>query len=126
MSSTDRIDYARDVFGIHSIAPAVIFAVLYAFLLPYYIWRATRNRTYVLIVLSLFCASESFAAPPCVPETLTVPHLSVRVTSFVMRATLAGSEGAAENLGLCIGESIVYSVGFFGLLYSAYILVLDR
>ena len=60
MAST--INYARDVFGIHSVAAAVIFAVLYAFLLPYYIWRAFRNPTYVLIILSLFCASELFNA----------------------------------------------------------------
>lgn len=50
----------------------------------------------------------------------------VRVTAFVMRAVLAGSDGAASNLGLVIAESVVYSVGFFGLLYSAYTLVLDR
>lgn len=43
-----------------------------------------------------------------------------------MRATLAGSAGAGADLNLCIGEQIVYSVGFFGLLYSTYTLVLDR
>lgn len=57
-SSNGKIDYARDVFGIHSVAAAAIFAVLYAFLLPFYIFRAFRNPTYVLIILSLFCASE--------------------------------------------------------------------
>lgn len=106
MPSDGKTNYAHDVFGIHSTAAASIFAVIYAFLLPYYIFRAGRNPTYVLIILSLFCA--------------------IRVTAFVMRAVLAGSDGAGTNLGLCIGESIVYSVGFFGLLYSAYTLVLDR
>jgi len=106
MSPAGNINYARDVFGIHSVAAAAIFAILYAFLLPYYLFRAIRNPTYVLIILSLFCA--------------------IRVTAFVMRATLAGSEGAGEDLNLCIGEQIVYSVGFFGLLYSTYTLVLDR
>lgn len=43
-----------------------------------------------------------------------------------MRAVLAGSDGAGANINLVIGETIVYSVGFFGLLYSAYTLVLDR
>ena len=43
-----------------------------------------------------------------------------------MRATLAGSDSTGSNVNLVIGESIVYSVGFFGLLYSAYTLVLDR
>ena len=52
--------------------------------------------------------------------------LSVRVTAFVMRAVLAGSHSAGTDLNLVIGELVVYSVGFFGLLYSAYTLVLDR
>ena len=43
-----------------------------------------------------------------------------------MRAVLAGSDSAGTNIELLIAESIVYSVGFFGLLYSAYTLVLDR
>lgn len=43
-----------------------------------------------------------------------------------MRAVLAGSDSAGGDLNLVIGEMIVYSVGFFGLLYSAYTLVLDR
>jgi len=43
-----------------------------------------------------------------------------------MRAVLAGSDSAGMDVGLLIGELIVYSVGFFGLLYSAYTLVLDR
>jgi hypothetical protein len=59
MSSAGKINYARDVFGIHSVAAAAIFAIFYAFLLPYYLFRAIRNPTYVLIILSLFCASES-------------------------------------------------------------------
>jgi len=104
-SSGNQINYAHG-FGIFSVAGAVVFAVFYAILLPYYIWRAVKNPTYVLIVLSLFCA--------------------IRVTAFVMRAVLAGSDSAGTNLGLVIGESIVYSVGFFGLLYSVYTLVLDR
>lgn len=105
-SSAGQFNYAREIFGIHSTAAAAIFAALYALLLPYYIFRAIRNPTYVLIILTLFCA--------------------IRVTAFVMRAVLAGSDTAGTNLGLCIGESIVYSVGFFGLLYSVYTLVLDR
>jgi len=104
-SPNGNINYAH-ASGIDSVAAAAIFAALYAILLPYYIWRATRNPTYVLIVLSLFCA--------------------IRVTAFVMRAVLAGSDSAGTNLQLVIGETIVYSVGFFGLLYSTYTLILDR
>lgn len=59
MSSTGKINYARDVFGIRSVAAASIFAAVYGLLLPYYLWRAVRNPTYVLIILALFCASES-------------------------------------------------------------------
>jgi len=62
MASPTNINYAK-ASGIDSIAAAAIFAVLYAFLLPYYIWRATQNPTYVLIVLSLFCASELLNVP---------------------------------------------------------------
>ena len=42
------------------LAPAIVFAIPYAILFPYYIFRAIRNPTYVLILLSLFCASELF------------------------------------------------------------------
>jgi len=62
MASPTNINYAKES-GIHSVAAAAIFATLYAFLLPYYIWRATRNPTYVLIVLSLFCASKPLNIP---------------------------------------------------------------
>lgn len=48
------------------------------------------------------------------------------MTSFTMRAILAGSSSAGTNLGLVIAQQVIYSVGFFGLLYSAYTLVLDR
>lgn len=61
MASSFKINYAS-AFGMDSVAPAIVFAVPYAILLPYYIWRAIRNPTYVLILLSLFCASELFDA----------------------------------------------------------------
>ena len=57
MASPTNINYAK-ASGIDSVAAAAIFAALYAILLPYYIWRATQNPTYVLIILSLFCASK--------------------------------------------------------------------
>jgi len=122
-SPSDQINYAH-LSGVNSVAGAVVFAVFYAILLPYYILRAIRNPTYVLIILSLFCASEPSKVSPSVQETDR--SLLVRVTAFVMRAVLAGSDSAGTDFGLFIGESIVYSVGFFGLLYSVYTLVLDR
>src|SRR5882762_6379041 len=124
-SPSGQINYARET-GIHSLAAAVIFAVLYAILLPYYIFRATRNPTYVLIILSLFCASELSTTSFYRNRWRTDCLCLVRVTAFVIRAILAGSDSAGTNVGLVIAEMIVYSVGFFGLLYSAYTLVLDR
>ena len=124
-SPNTQINYAR-ASGIESVAGAAIFAVVYAFLLPYYIWRATRNPTYVLIILSLFCASELSTTLFYRRAQETHRSSLVRVTAFVMRATLAGSASTGSNINLVIGEMIVYSVGFFGLLYSAYTLVLDR
>ena len=50
----------------------------------------------------------------------------VRATAFALRAVLAGSSTAGTNLNLYIAQQVIYSVGFFGLLYSAYTLVLDR
>ena len=50
----------------------------------------------------------------------------VRIVAFVLRAILAGSDSAGRNLNLLVAEQIIYSTGFFGLLYSAYTLVLDR
>ena len=52
--------------------------------------------------------------------------MSVRATAFTMRAVLAGSSTAGTNLNVYIAEQVIYSIGFFGLLYSAYTLVLDR
>lgn len=43
-----------------------------------------------------------------------------------MRAVLSGSETAGQNLSLVVAQQVVYSIGFFGLLYSAYTLALDR
>ncbi|KAH7924096.1 hypothetical protein BV22DRAFT_1130132 [Leucogyrophana mollusca] len=92
--------------GIDSVAGAVIFAIIYFPLLLFYIKQAIARPTYVFIVLSLFCA--------------------VRIAAFVLRALLAGVTSDGKNLTLFITFEILYNVGFFGLLYSAYTLVLDR
>ena len=52
--------------------------------------------------------------------------ISVRVVSFAMRAALAKRESAGENFNLVLAQQIIYGVGFFGILYSAYTMVLDR
>lgn len=53
-------------------------------------------------------------------------YLSVRTAAFAIRAYLAGSDTAGTDLNLVIAQLVIYSVGFFSLLYSAYTLVLDR
>lgn len=48
------------------------------------------------------------------------------MVAFILRAVLSGSATAGNSLGLFIAQQVIYSIGFFGLLYSAYTLVLDR
>jgi len=93
-------------YGIDSVAGAVIFAVLYLPLLSFFIRQAIFRPTYVYIVMAFFCA--------------------IRTAAFVLRAFLAGVATDGQNLNLLITFEIIYNVGFFGLLYSAYTLVLDR
>ena len=59
-------------------------------------------------------------------ETDAELNCPVRVVSFAMRAVLAKSESAGENFNLVLAQQIIYGVGFFGILYSAYTMVLDR
>jgi len=96
------IDYAA-AYGFKSLAAAIVFSILYAILLGFFISYSIRNRTYVLFMLSFFCA--------------------IRVTAFAIRAALIKN---GTNLNLLIGDEVLSGIGFFGLLYSAYTLVLDR
>ena len=50
---------------------------------------------------------------------------TVRVTAFGISAALVGPGYGALIFDLRIADGIQSSVGFFGLLYSAYALVLD-
>lgn len=92
--------------GIHSVAAAVIFAILYVPLLGFFLRQSFARPTYVFITLSFFA--------------------TLRIAAFVLRALLAGSKTVAENENMLIVYDIVYNIGFFGMLYSAYTLVLDR
>ncbi|KIJ69143.1 hypothetical protein HYDPIDRAFT_79393 [Hydnomerulius pinastri MD-312] len=93
-------------FGIHSLAAAVIFAILYFPLFGLYVSKAIARPTYVFIILSFFCA--------------------IRITAFILRALLAHVPADGQNLDMLIAYEIIYNTGFFGLLYSAYTLVADR
>ncbi|KAH9923015.1 hypothetical protein B0H21DRAFT_712578 [Amylocystis lapponica] len=99
------VNYAQQV-GIESIPAAVLFAFAYVPLFLLNLWRVVKSRTYVLFVLTLFCA--------------------LRVVAFSLRAALASIKADAENLNLLVAQETVYNVGFFGLLYSAYAIVIDR
>ncbi|KAF9065978.1 hypothetical protein BDP27DRAFT_1228167, partial [Rhodocollybia butyracea] len=105
MSSPIPINYAI-LFGIDSVAAAGLFAALYAPLCVWFFILFIRHRSYVVFTLALFC--------------------QIRLLAFIIRAILAHSESAGENRGLFIAAEILFSVGFFGLLYGAYGLVLDR
>jgi hypothetical protein len=51
---------------------------------------------------------------------------TIRVVSFTLRAILAGSASAAGTLNLLVAEQVIYGIGFLGVVYSVYTLVLDR
>ncbi|KZT72458.1 hypothetical protein DAEQUDRAFT_705625 [Daedalea quercina L-15889] len=102
MSSTN---YAKD-YGIESLAAAIVFTILYVPLLALNVYQAIRRRTRVYFTISLFCL--------------------IRVTAFALRSALAGSNAAATNENALIAFEVIYNVGFFGILYSAYTLVLER
>ncbi|KAG7453204.1 uncharacterized protein BT62DRAFT_878799 [Guyanagaster necrorhizus] len=99
------IDYA-EAYGYNSSAAAIIFAIVYLFFCGFFAWRFIGAPTYVYAVLALFCA--------------------IRVTAFIIRAIMIKSAASGENLNLLIGDQVLFAVGFFGLLYAAYTLVLDR
>ncbi|GJE94630.1 hypothetical protein PsYK624_108010 [Phanerochaete sordida] len=105
--SSSSINYAREEGIAHSELPAaIVFAGLY------------------VLLLSVF-AVLIFKRPAFAWRFLTVFSV-VRATAFTLRSVLAGSATAGTNLNLFVAESVIYGVGFFGLLYSAYTLVLDR
>ncbi|KIP08657.1 hypothetical protein PHLGIDRAFT_103999 [Phlebiopsis gigantea 11061_1 CR5-6] len=107
MAGSIAINYARfEGINRSELGGAVVMAIAFAVLFVFNVVRSIRHTTYVLVVLSIFCL--------------------IRVTAFTMRAVLSGNEKAGENLNVVIAEGIIYSVGFFGLVYSAYTLVLDR
>ncbi|KII95399.1 hypothetical protein PLICRDRAFT_85433, partial [Plicaturopsis crispa FD-325 SS-3] len=92
--------------GIHSLAAAVVFVVLYAPLSGFYLFQTIRRRSFVFFLLQMFC--------------------SIRTVAFILRVLLIKSESAAHNLTLFIVYQVVFNFGFLGLIYSAYSVVLDR
>ncbi|KAG9225171.1 hypothetical protein CCMSSC00406_0007418 [Pleurotus cornucopiae] len=105
MSSSPQFSYA-EAFGIDSLGAPILFAVLYTLCVGFFTFKSLLNPTFVLFVLTLFCA--------------------IRVAAFAIRAAMAGSASSGRSLGLYIADQVLFGAGFAGLLYSAYILVLDR
>jgi hypothetical protein len=99
------INFAK-IFGWDSLAAAVVFAVLYSPLAAFYLFKIFQERRRVLFSLTLFCF--------------------IRVAAFIMRAISIGIPRLGENEALFITTEVLFSVGFFGLLYCAYSLVMDR
>ncbi|KAF9526922.1 hypothetical protein CPB83DRAFT_884643 [Crepidotus variabilis] len=102
--SSSTINYAHFT-GYDSLPAAIAFAALYTPLFFWFLRKSFTHPTYVHFVLTFFCL--------------------IRVVAFIIRAVLAGSNNAGTNLGLVIADQILLGVGYFGLLYSAYTLVLD-
>jgi len=106
-----------------SVPAAVVFGVLYLVLFALFIGTSIKHKTSVYYSLAFFCARASYFHFTIIDMRFI--SFSVRITAFAIRAVLAGSESAAENLGLLTANEILFGVGFFGLVYSAYTLVLD-
>lgn len=130
-------------YKIHSEPAAIIFAVVYAPLALFYLFQAIRRPTSVSLTLSLFCVSKYPIIIACFYLSPIQPHhrlpyplswnspsdftpYTVRIASFIMRALLTTEDSIEHNKNFFIAYEIIYNVGFFALLYSAYTLVLDR
>lgn len=101
-----------------------MFSVLYAPLFGWFVRQSFVRPTYVHFVLALFCASKFF-----IPFENMQPiscDLIVRITAFIMRTVLIAFDSVSYNMPMFIADEVLSTVGFFGLLYSAYTLVLDR
>jgi len=103
--SNAPINYAKAI-GIESFPLALIFCAIYIPLFIIFTTRWCKNATYVLGAAALFSI--------------------IRVTAFGMRAALTKSESLSEHKNFVIAQSIIYSVGYFGVLSSAVNLVIDR
>jgi hypothetical protein len=105
MANPPPTNYAYYV-GIKSTPAAAVAAAIYAPLLLYYIFRATKNAVMTIFLIVLFCL--------------------IRLSAFGLRAYIAAKTSAQQDRTLVMVESIMYGVGFLGLLNGAYNLQIDR
>jgi hypothetical protein len=83
---SDSVNYAK-LYGIKSLAGAVVFAVLYVPFFGWFVRQSIRRPTYVFIILSLFCCSEC----PCFQIVILLPililirssHRCVHITRYL-------------------------------------------
>ncbi|KAJ7178205.1 hypothetical protein C8R46DRAFT_1029700 [Mycena filopes] len=99
-------DDLASAFGFESIPAAAAFAIVYLPLFGWFVRQSIKNTTYVYISLTVFCL--------------------MRVAAFTLRAILIASATLGDNKSLLITAEVMFGVGFFALLYSAFTLVLDR
>ncbi|KAG6335030.1 hypothetical protein ID866_4056 [Astraeus odoratus] len=105
MAAPAGYNYAAGA-GIYDFPAAVVFAVFYVFLLVFFAFKSFSRPTFVFFVMSFFC--------------------TIRVAAFILRSLLAKVTADAENVNFFVAYSVIYNIGFFGLLYSTFTLVLDR
>ncbi|KAJ7612333.1 hypothetical protein DFH06DRAFT_1147262 [Mycena polygramma] len=107
--SSDPTNYAK-AFGYHSVIAAAAFAIVYLPLFLWFVRQSIKNTTCVYISLTVFC----------------LMRVAAFARNFALRAILIKSTSLAENLNVFIADEVMFGVGFFALLYSAFTLVLDR
>ena len=115
-----HFNFAKAI-GIESLAGAIVFTILYVFLLAWFLRQPFTHPTYVHYILTVFCTSKQ---AHCLTKYF---HCGIQYFSTSRRVChLAASKTSGESLGLVIADEVLFGVGYFSLLYSAYILVLDR
>jgi len=102
MSSTN---YAS-LFGIQNKWAPILFAILYFIIFWVYVFKCIRNRSAIYLVLGFFCL--------------------IRITAFSLRAVLANEHKEQTNQGVGVAYAVLYNIGFFGMLLSAYNLLHNR
>ncbi|KAJ7139132.1 hypothetical protein C8R44DRAFT_301478 [Mycena epipterygia] len=95
------------ILGIKNKWAPIVFAVLYFLLLLWYLAQTVRRHAWVYGGLAFFSA--------------------LRVVSFSLRAAIANNHhNSAFNRQMATAYEVIYNVGFFSILLSAYRLLNDR
>ncbi|KAJ7355912.1 hypothetical protein DFH08DRAFT_773207 [Mycena albidolilacea] len=95
------------ILGIQNKWAPIVFAVIYFLVMLWYLVQAARRHAWVYGALALFSA--------------------LRVVSFSLRAAIASNHhNDAFNRQMAIAYEVLYNVGYFSILLSAYRLLHDR